>query len=156
MQYGKLENGVLIRWIEPVQVPQLDEAGEEIHADATASLPPSDYMMIVEDSFPPVGKSQGEWREADGQIVRVWVPVVEPVDERLTGLRGAYRDATAALCGVLGLAPVPVLRMEQIRQGSAQLQSGEAMMQALAIVTELSNLEMKLCMIDGADALERV
>jgi hypothetical protein len=57
---------------------------------------------------------------------------------------------------VLGLAPVPVLTMEQIRQGSAQLQSGEAMMQALAIVTELSNLEMKLCMIDGADALERV
>ena len=84
------------------------------------------------------------------------VPVVEPIDERLTGLRGAYRDATAALCGVLGIAPVPVLRMEQIRQGSEQLQSGEAMMQALAIVTELSNLEMKLCMIDGADALERV
>ena len=84
------------------------------------------------------------------------VPVVEPVDERLTELRGAYRDATAALCGVLGLAPVPVLTMDQIRQGAAQLQSGEAMMQALAIVTELSNLEMKLCMIDGADALERV
>ena len=83
-------------------------------------------------------------------------PVVEPMDERLTGLRGAYKGATAALCGVLGLVPVPVLTMEQIRQGAAQLQSGEAMMQALAIVTELSNLEMKLCMIDGADALERV
>jgi hypothetical protein len=30
------------------------------------------------------------------------------------------------------------------------------MIQVLAIVTELSNLEMKLCMIDGADALERI
>jgi hypothetical protein len=51
---------------------------------------------------------------------------------------------------------VPVLSLDQIRQGAAQLQSGEATIHVLAIVTELSNLEMKLCMIDGADALERV
>ena len=84
------------------------------------------------------------------------VPVVEPVNERLTELRTGYKNATAALCGVLGLATVPVMTMDQIRQGAAQLQSGEAMTQVLAIVTELSNIEMKLCMIDGADALERV
>lgn len=84
------------------------------------------------------------------------VPIVEPVDERLTELRSAYRNATAALCGVLGLAAVPVLSLDQIRQGAAQLPSGEAMIHVLAIVTELSNLEMKLCMIDGADALERI
>jgi hypothetical protein len=83
-------------------------------------------------------------------------PVEDPVDARLTELRREYRNATAALCGVLGLATVPVLSLDQIRQGAAQLPSGEAMIQVLAIVTGLSNLEMKLCMIDGADALERV
>jgi hypothetical protein len=83
-------------------------------------------------------------------------PVMEPVDARLTELQGEYKTATAALCGVLGLATVPVLSLDQIRQGAAQLPSGEAMIQVLAIVTELSNLEMKLCLIDGADALERI
>lgn len=80
-------------------------------------------------------------------------PVVDP---HLAALRLSYATATRGLCGLLGIDHVSVLAAKQIKAAVAGVTSTEAILQLLAIVTELSNIELKLCMADGPDALERV
>ena len=110
------------------------------------------YLRLIESDVtaPTADPAQ------DAIIVPRAVAQVEPIDAHLAGLRLAYATATRRLCGLLGIEPVAVLPVEQIKAAAAGVTSAEAMLQLLAIVTELSNIELKLCMADGADALERV
>lgn len=80
-------------------------------------------------------------------------PVIDP---RIIELREQYADLTRALCGLLALPPVPVLSLAKISTAAETVTDAATKTTGLKIALMLSNLEMKLCMADGPDALERV
>jgi hypothetical protein len=126
--------------------------------------PPEAEVLAAE--FYPVTRAErpdGNYREArtlnNGAWYIYWeayTPEPPVVDPHLAALRLAYATATRGLCGLLGIDQVSVLAAKQIKAAVAGVTSTEAILQLLAIVTELSNIELKLCMADGPDALERV
>lgn len=78
-----------------------------------------------------------------------WVAMVQ-------GLRDSYAAATAQLCAIAGVAPVRCMTMSQINELVIPLLSGESANMVNGLLTLLTNLEGKLCRVDGRDALDRV
>ena len=74
----------------------------------------------------------------------------------LSALQQAYRDATAQLCQLAGIAVVPVLAMAQVQAAVMPLLSGTNAATVNGLITLLTNVEGKLCRLDGNDALDRV
>ncbi len=75
---------------------------------------------------------------------------------RVQGLRDAYASATAQLCQLAGLEPVRCLTMEQVQQAVMPLLASEQADMTNGLISLLTNLEGKLCRVDGDDALDRV
>ena len=75
---------------------------------------------------------------------------------RVQGLRDAYASATAQLCQMAGLEPARCLSMEQVQQAVMPLLAGEHADMTNGLINLLTNLEGKLCRVDGDDALDRV
>ena len=75
---------------------------------------------------------------------------------RVQGLRDAYAAATAQLCQLAGLEPVRCLTMEQVQSAVMPLLAGEQADMTNGLINLLTNLEGKLCRVDGDDALDRV
>ncbi len=75
---------------------------------------------------------------------------------RIQSLRDAYASATAQLCQLAGLDPVRCLTLEQVQQAVMPLLASEHANLVNGLSDLLTNLEVKLCLMDGTDALDRV
>jgi hypothetical protein len=75
---------------------------------------------------------------------------------RVQGLRDAYASATAQLCQLAGVPIVRCLTMEQVQSAVMPLLAGEQADMTNGLISLLTNLEGKLCRVDGDDALDRV
>lgn len=75
---------------------------------------------------------------------------------KIQAYRDAYANATAQLCALAGIPAVRVLTMEQVQTAVMPLLSGPNAAMVNGLTTLLSNLEFKLCLEDGKDALDRV
>jgi hypothetical protein len=71
-------------------------------------------------------------------------------------LRDDYKASTHTLCDIFSVPRVDVLTMAEIKQRGAALTDLMQVLQAMQTAMALSNIETKLCMLDRADALDRV
>ena len=71
-------------------------------------------------------------------------------------LRDDYKVSTHTLCDIFSVPRVDVLTMAEIKQRGAALTDLMQVLQAMQTAMALSNIEAKLCMLDRADALDRV
>ena len=71
-------------------------------------------------------------------------------------LRDDYKGGTHTLCDIFSVPRVDVLTMAEIKQRGAALTDLMQVLQAMQTAMALSNIEAKLCMLDRADALDRV
>jgi len=74
----------------------------------------------------------------------------------IQALRDAYTAGTRTLCDIFGIARVDVLPITEIQQRGAALTDMTQVLRAMQTAMLMSNIETKLCMLDRADALDRV
>jgi hypothetical protein len=74
----------------------------------------------------------------------------------ITAYRNAYRDATYSMCDLFGITRTPVLMATEILQRGEALTNQVSQFAAIKLSLQLTNIEQKLCRLDGPDALDRV
>jgi hypothetical protein len=77
-------------------------------------------------------------------------------DATVQAYRDAYAGATAQLCELAGLEVCRVLTMSQVQEAVMPLLAGPNAGLVNGLLTLLTNVEGKLCRVDGPDALDRV
>lgn len=137
------------------------------------------WKEVVDNECPTSGLWVSSWVEAENTITRVWTERGKTAEEiaaeeqalaeeiaaeeqalaretKINEYREAYAGATAQLCQLANIPVVRVLEMETIQTIVLPLLSGENAGMANGILTLLTNIEGKLCRLDGEDALERI
>ena len=137
------------------------------------------WKEVVDNECPVSGLWVSIWIEEENTITRVWTEREKTAEEiaaeeqvlaeeiaakeqslarvtKINEYREAYANATAQLCQLANIPIVRVLDMTTIQTIVLPLLAGENAGTVNGILTLLTNIEGKLCRLDGEDALERI